>query len=308
MPDSAKRATTRRVKIILAVVLVLNVAVAAAKLIVGALIHSISMVADGFHSLTDSASNVVGLIGISYASRPPDEDHPYGHWKFETLSALIIGGLLAMTAWEILRSCFERLHTGTVPDTSTWALVVMGVTMAINLAVSTFERRRGEQLGSHLLTADAAHTRSDVYVSLAVIASLLAARFGFPQADIVIAVVITGAIARAALQIVRGSAGQLTDTAVVPPRTVRELALQVPGVLGVHKVRTRTGAGSNHADLHVQVRADLRLDEAHVIGHMVADKLRGELDLDDIVTHVEPPDGHQTDWRPEGAEPKDEKS
>lgn len=301
MPDS-KRATIRSVKIILVVVLFLNVAVAVAKLLVGALIHSISMVADGFHSLTDSASNVVGLIGISYAARPPDEDHPYGHWKFETLAALLIGGLLAMTAWEVLRSCLERLQTGTVPTTSNLALVVMGVTMAVNLAVSSYENRRGRQLRSHLLTADAAHTRSDFYVSLAVVASLLAARFGFPQADILTAVVITGAIAHAALQIVRRSAEHLTDTAVVPPQEVYDIALQVPGVEGIHKVRTRTAAGGNHADLHVQVRADLRLDEAHVIGHMVADRLREELDLDDIVTHVEPPEGHHTDWRPEGAE------
>ena len=74
-------------------VLGLNLLVAVAKLVVGSLIASISMVADGFHSLTDSASNVVGLIGISASARPPDEDHPYGHRKFETLAALIIGGL-----------------------------------------------------------------------------------------------------------------------------------------------------------------------------------------------------------------------
>lgn len=288
----------RSIRLILAVVLVLNLGVALAKLIVGALIHSISMVADGFHSLTDGASNVVGLIGISLAARPPDEDHPYGHWKFETLAALLIGGLLAMTAWEVLRSCFERLRDDTVPEVSTLALVVMGVTMVVNLGVSTYERRRGQELRSDLLTADAAHTRSDFFVSLAVLVSLGAAHFGYPQVDVVVAVVITGAIAHAALSIVRRSAVRLTDTAVLPPQQVREVALRVPGVQGVHKVRTRTGAGGNHADLHVQVRADLRLDEAHVIGHIVADRLKDELDLHDIVTHVEPPVGHQTHWRP----------
>ena len=90
-------------------VLVLNLVVATAKLAVGWLSSSISMVADGFHSLTDSASNIVGLIGISLAGRPPDEDHPYGHRKFETLAALMIGALLALTAWEVFKSCLERL-------------------------------------------------------------------------------------------------------------------------------------------------------------------------------------------------------
>ena len=96
-------------------VLILNLIVASAKLAVGWLSSSISMVADGFHSLTDSASNIVGLIGLSLAGRPPDEDHPYGHRKFETLAALMIGGLLALTAWEVLKSCLERLREGGTP-------------------------------------------------------------------------------------------------------------------------------------------------------------------------------------------------
>ena len=97
-------------------VLGLNLLVAVAKLLVGWMSASISMVADGFHSLTDSASNVVGLIGISAAAKPPDEEHPYGHRKFETLAALIIGALLALTAWEVLKSCIERLRVGGAPE------------------------------------------------------------------------------------------------------------------------------------------------------------------------------------------------
>ncbi|MCB1037387.1 MAG: cation transporter [Acidobacteria bacterium] len=281
-----------KVRRILAVILVLNLLVAAAKLVMGAFIHSLSMVADGFHSLVDSASNVVGLIGISLAARPPDENHPYGHWKFETVAALIIGGLLTMTAWEVLKGCVVRLKTGGAPEVSNLALGVMVATMVVNLLVSAYESRRGRELSSALLTADAAHTRSDFYVSLAVIASLMASRWGYPHVDAVAALVITGAIARAAFQIVKENAGHLTDMAILPPEEVTEVALQVPGVVGVHKVRTRTGPGGGHADLHVQVRADLRLDEAHRIGHRVVDRLKEELGLGDVVTHMEPPVGH----------------
>ncbi len=266
----------------------LNLAVAAAKLIVGWMIDSISMLADGFHSLTDSASNVVGLIGISLAARPPDDDHPYGHRKLETLSALFIGGLLAMTAWEVLWSCVERLRTGSVPEVTAASFVVMGVTMAVNLAVSTYEGRRGELLRSEVLAADAAHTRSDVFVSLGVIASLLAARWGYPQMDIVAALAITVVIGRVAYGILRRSAGLLADVAVVPAERIRDIALAVPGVESVHKIRTRGQPHSGHADLHVQVRPDLRIDQAHAIGHRVADDLRRELGLRDVVTHVEP--------------------
>ncbi len=288
----------RPIRRVLLLVLALNLAVALAKLVVGWLTASLSMLADGFHSVTDSASNMVGLVAISYAARPPDEGHPYGHWKFETLAALFIGGLLAMTAWEVLEGCVDRLRHGGAPAVTRLSLAVMGSTLAVNVAVSAYEARRGRALASQILTADAAHTRSDIFASLAVIASLLAARAGWPQLDVVAALLITGAIARAAFQILRESASHLADPAVLPPETVREVALAVPGVVGVHKVRTRRGPDGGHADLHVQVRPDLRLDQAHVIGHMVADRLRQELGLRDVVAHVEPPEGHQTDWRP----------
>jgi len=287
----AAQAKAASVKRVLAGVLVLNVAVACAKLLVGGLIHSISMVADGFHSLTDSASNVVGLIGIAWAAAPPDEDHPYGHWKYETFAALLIGGLLAMTAWEILRSCLARLTGGGEPEVEPVAFVVMGVTMLVNIVVATYEHRKGIELGSDLLRADAAHTRSDVFVSMAVIASLIAARYGYPELDIVAALVITFMIARAALQILRRSAERLTDVAAAPSARVREVALSVPGVISVHKIRSRSGPAGAHADLHIQVAPDMRLDEAHEIGHRVADRLSEELGLEDVVTHVEPPSG-----------------
>ncbi len=283
----------------LAIVLALNLAVAAAKLLVGWLIDSISMMADGFHSLTDSAANVVGLAGVTLAARPPDEDHPYGHHKIETLTALFIGGLLALTAWEVLKSCVERLHTGGAPEVTAASLAVMVVTIVVNLAVSTYERRRGRSLASDVLKADALHTRSDVYVSLGVILSLLAARWGYPQVDLLAALVITAIIARAAFRILRRSAERLVDPAVLPVERVHEVALAVPGVEGVHKVRTRGRPGAGYADLHVQLRPDLRLDQAHVIGHLVVERLRRELGLADVVVHVEPPLGHRIDWRPD---------
>ncbi|TNF71076.1 MAG: cation transporter [Acidobacteria bacterium] len=276
-------------------VLGLNLLVALAKLVVGWLSASISMVADGFHSLTDSASNVVGLIGISAAAKPPDEDHPYGHRKFETLAALIIGGLLAMTAWEVLKSCIERLRVGGAPEVTPLAYVVMGATMIINLAVSSYESRQGEKLESEVLKADAAHTRSDFYSSLAVVLSLIAAHYGYPQLDVVAALAITLIIARAAFKILKENGMLLADTALLPAAEVRKVVLEVSGVESVHKIRTRAGTQGGHADLHIQLRPDMRLDEAHDIGHLVAAALRRELGLQDVLVHVEPPVGHETE-------------
>jgi len=300
MPQAATRYDA--VRRILRGVGALNLLVAGAKLATGWLIGSISMVADGFHSVTDASSNVVGLVGLAVARRPPDESHPYGHQKFETLSALGIGALLALTAWEVLRSCLERLQEGGAPDVRPVAFWVMGATLVINLAVSRYEARRGRELGSRLLAADSEHTRSDVLVSLAVLASLLAASWGWPQLDVAAAVAITVAIGRAAWRIVYRSADHLVDAAVVSPQRVRDVALSVPMVISVHKIRTRGDHDLAHADLHIQVPADLPLERAHVLGHMVSDRLAAELGLDDIIVHVEPPVGHATSWRPTEAE------
>ena len=200
-----------------------------------------------------------------------------------------------MSAWEILRGSFDRLKTGGAPEVGTAAFAVMGATMVINLIVSTYEQRRGRKLSSELLIADAAHTRSDFFVSLAVIASLAATGLGYPQVDVVVALVLAAVIAHAALQILRRSVVRLTDSAAVPSERIKELALSVDGVEGVHRIRSRQVPGGGYADLHLQVRPDLRLDRAHAIGHIVADRLREELHLSDVVTHVEPPVGHRAD-------------
>lgn len=289
-PDDRRDSAIKRV---LSVVLVLNFAVAGAKLLVGWLSSSISMVADGFHSLTDGSANVVGLIGMSIAQRPPDADHPYGHRRFETLAALMIGGLLTLTAWEVLRSLFERLRSGGEPEVTRLSFLVMLVTIAVNLSVTWWEHRAAKKYKSVVLRADAAHTRSDVFASLAVIVSLVAARAGFPQVDLIAALVITLVIARTGFKILRESGLLLTDTAMFPAVTIEGVALEVPGVISVHKIRSRKSAQGGHADLHVQVRADLPLAEAHEIGHRVADRLREKLGLPDVLVHVEPPEGEE---------------
>lgn len=273
-------------------VLVLNLAVALAKLVVGWLTGMISMVADGFHSLTDSASNVVGLVGVAVGVRPPDEEHPYGHRKFETLATLLIGGLLAVTALEVLQGLWQRARVGGQPEATRLGFVVMLSTLAVNLLVTVYEHRQGKNLKSDLLLADAAHTRSDVLTSLAVLASLIATRLGYPQLDTVAALVITGFIGWTAFKILRNSGLLLADTAVVPALRITEIALAVPGVESVHKVRSRGHPETGHADLHVQVRPDLRIDEAHSIGHRVAEALRAELGFRDVLVHVEPPVDH----------------
>ena len=167
-------------------VLLLNVLVAVAKIAFGYASGAISILSDGFHSLTDAASNVVGLVGVSAAERPPDEDHPYGHRKYETVAAAAVNVFLVLVIVEVLRNAFNHF-TGRAPahHITGASFVVMLVTIAINLLVVAYESRAAERLASEILFADATQTRGDVWSSMTVIAALIGARAGIDRKSVV---------------------------------------------------------------------------------------------------------------------------
>ncbi|MDF2630545.1 MAG: cation diffusion facilitator family transporter, partial [Symbiobacteriaceae bacterium] len=159
----------RRVRHILLVILGLNLAVALAKVAYGWLSGSLSMTADGFHSLSDGASNLIGLVGVWIASIPADENHPYGHKKFETFTTVGIAALLLFVGFEVVLGAVQRIGGGaaaSTPQISAASFVVMLITLAVNIGVYTYEFRVGKKLGSDFLVSDALHTRSDILVSL----------------------------------------------------------------------------------------------------------------------------------------------
>ena len=183
VPPAAVAGTARFAQItsVLRRVLVLNLAVAAAKIALGLATGAISILSDGLHSATDSASNIVGLVGVRLASRPPDEDHPYGHRKFETMASIGILLFLLLALFEILETAIGRLRAGGAPQVSLGAFAVMGATLVVNIAVAAYERREARRLQSEVLLADAHHTTSDVLTSCTVIVALLGVWAGYPD-------------------------------------------------------------------------------------------------------------------------------
>lgn len=288
MSKVAQLNTFSRIRRVLWHVLFLNLAVSAAKLIVGAITGSISMAADGFHSLFDASSNVIGLIGVTLAAKPADLDHPYGHRKYETFAAMGIAGLLILAAWRILEKSIEKLRTDSHLEVTWLSFAVMIATIFINLWVVSYERQRGKALNSEVLIADATHTTSDIFVSLSVIASLIAARLGFPLLDVFVAFGITGVIFLSSYRIVKKSSIALLDTAVIDSITIEKLVMNVPDVCSCHQIRTRGQLSELHIDLHIQVAPDLTIERAHEIAHQVKARLKAELGAKDVVVHVEP--------------------
>src|SRR5512145_293671 len=156
--------TYNQVRRVLVITLMLNIIVAVSKIIIGLVSGVLSITADGFHSTVDGSSNIVALVANRLASRPPDEDHPFGHQRFETIAALGIGGFLLVTAFEIVSGALERLQGGgDPPEITPLTFAVMIGTLLVNLFVTWYEAREGRRLSSVLLTADAAHTRTDVF-------------------------------------------------------------------------------------------------------------------------------------------------
>ena len=254
---------------------------------------AISILSDGFHSLTDAASNVAGLIGVRAARQPPDADHPYGHRKYETVAAAAVTVFLLLLVIEVLRNAFNHLTGRSLPpEISAVSFVVMLVTVAINLAVVAYEGREAERLGSEVLMADATQTRGDVWSSLTVIAALAGARAGVPVLDPLAALVVAGFIGYAGYQVARTTTGILSDRIVISDAELERVVMGVPGVVGCHRIRTRGAADHVFLDLHVWLPADMRLTDAHNLSHVVKDRLMTRYpQIADAVIHIEPPPG-----------------
>ena len=272
------------------VTLGLNVVVAGSKIAYGHAFGVLSIRADGFHSLTDSVNNLVGLMGVYFAARPADAGHPYGHTKFEVLAAGVVGLSLRGWASVVLPRAAARLLTGgSPPRLDAWAFVILAVTLGVNVLVARYERVKAEQLGSPFLASDAAHTSSDVLVTLGVIVTVGLVHAGYAVLDSVMALGIAAFIAWTGVQVLRQNLRYLADAAALEPEAVQAVVVQVPGVASAHKIRTRGAPGDIHVDLHVQVARHLDVVMAHRVTHWVIDAIKRQLPgVTDVVVHTEP--------------------
>jgi cation diffusion facilitator family transporter len=230
---------SRAVVRVLVRVFILNLAVSAAKLVLGYATGSVSIISDGFHSLTDSASNIIGLLALRIARKPPDEDHPYGHRKFETLAAAAIFVFLLLVVIQVVQASLERLTSGAAPVVTIQSFAVMIGTLIVNLLVVRYESAQGRTLQSELLLADAAHTRSDTWTTCAVLVSLAAVALGYPKLDAIGALLIAVFIARTGYQIGVETSGILADRVVLAEEAIRRVVMSVTEVVGCHRIRTR---------------------------------------------------------------------
>ena len=285
-PES-RSAEVRRV---LRIVLWLNLTVLALKL--AALISSraLSVAAEAVHSSLDATNNVFALWIARLAGQAPDEDHPYGHQKFETLGALVLVGFLSTTVFELVQRSVTQM-TSSAPENvraTPLAMAVMATSMAVGLAVSMWEARRGRALGSDILVADAAHTGADVLTSAAVLAGLVAIRAGYPQADPWITIAVAILIARTGWRILRETVPVLVDERAVDSSHIQRVAESIDQVSSAYRIRSRGRAGEMFAEVTIAVAADLDVKRAHEIADEVERRVERELGAREVVVHIEP--------------------
>jgi cation diffusion facilitator family transporter len=283
------RDRTTQIQRVLLGLLVANLAVAGAKFVIGFATQSLAVLSDAVHSSVDTVNNVLALAVIGVAARAPDEDHPYGHTKFETLGALAIVVFLSISGFEVVKGAVSRLSAGAAPlEISNLQLGVLASTLVINSVVALYEGHRGRRLGSDLLIADAAHTRADVLITSSVIAGVMLSRGGFGFADPIVALMVAGAIVWIAFGVVRRSVPVLVDEHAVPADTIRAAAERVAGVHSAYQIRSRGSPHQRFAEVTIAVERTATVEAAHAIADVVETRLRDELQLHVVVVHIEP--------------------
>jgi len=280
---------TAQVRRVLTGLLVANLVVVAAKFVVGLRTGSLGVMGDAVHSSVDAMNNVLALAVIWVAAREPDEDHPYGHEKFETLGALAIVVFLSITCFELAKGAVARLVQGnTTVEAGPLELGVLGGTLIINAFVTVYETRRGRQLNSEILLADATHTRADVFVTIGVLVGVVAARAGYWYVDPIVALLVAGVIVVLAYGIVARSVPVLVDQLASPPMAIQQAVEGVHGVVQAYNIRSRGSEERRFAELTISVNGDATVEAAHEIADTVENRLREDLGFHEVIVHIEP--------------------
>jgi cation diffusion facilitator family transporter len=280
----------RKVTKILWVILFANLGVAILKIIIGNAIGSTSMAADGFHSLTDGSSNIVGIIGVSLASKPVDKDHPYGHKKFEMLAGLFIAVMLLIIGGRIVLNSLTRFSNPIIPNITTQSLIALISTLVINVLVCTYEYNEGKRLNSYILMSDSLHTKSDIYVSIGVLFTLISIRLGLPSiVDPLASFVVAFFIFHSSYEIFKSTTGILVDRAVVDEEKVTEIIMSFTQVKDVHNVRSRGSESDIHLDMHIMTEPNMSVEESHILTHDIEKAIQEQLDGKvQVIVHIEP--------------------
>lgn len=280
---------THQLAKVLWITLALNWLVAALKFIFGLATHCMVITADGIHSFSDGTSNIVGIIAIYFSGHPADDDHPYGHQKYETLASTVIAFFLFVVSFGIFKEAVKGLVHPNVPQVNALSFGLMGFTLIVNLFVVWYERRKGKLLKSDLLLSDSWHTLTDIFVTLSVFVALGGIYWNVPKIDAIFSMIIAGVIVVTAVRILKKSSDVLCDKAVLDTGQVERIVRSVEGVRDCHEIRTRGSIDDIYLDLHALVDNHITVLVAHRLSSLIEERIKNEIPgVRDVVVHIEP--------------------
>jgi cation diffusion facilitator family transporter len=266
-----------------------NILLFAIKFAIGTLIGSISIIADAFHTLSDVLSSVVVLFGFKFGSKGPDDEHPYGHGRLETIATLIISILLILTGFEFIKSSIKRFINPVQVGGGWWVVAVMTVSAILKEWMARFALTLGDDIDSSTLKADAWHHRSDAIASFLVAIGNLAAVRGLYWVDPILGVGVSVLIIYTGWELARSSGHTLIGASPSEEviQDICDRAKSVSGVEDVHKVQVHDYGNHKEVSLHVEVDESMDLLAAHDLADEVERELT-ELLKAQVVVHVEP--------------------
>ncbi|MCG7912675.1 MAG: cation diffusion facilitator family transporter [Candidatus Thiodiazotropha weberae] len=273
---------------------VTNSVLAVLKILFGWLGHSQSLIADGIHSLSDLLTDALVIFAARHANEAPDEEHPYGHGRFETVGTLVLGGFLLTVGAGIIWDAVERLFSPEdllQPELLT--LYVAAFSILANEALFFYTRHLANLINSDLLKANAWHHRSDSVSSIVVLVGIGGTILGLPYLDAIAAVLVGLMVVKIGWELGWQAIHELADAGLEQESLaeIRQVIASVTGVNSVHMLRTRKLGGHALADVHVQVDPWLSVSEGHRIAEVVQYGLIDRVDLlEDVTVHIDPED------------------
>jgi cation diffusion facilitator family transporter len=270
----------------------LDLFLAGLKIIGGTLTQSFALVTDGIHSLTDAITDIFVLLMARFAHAAPDEEHPYGHGRFETLGTIGMGVVFFSTAAILLYDGYQRLqNTEDLPVPAAAGLGIALLSIAGKEWIFHYTMRVAKRLNSNLLKANAWHSRSDAISSVAVLIGLIGAQQGYLWMDTLAAIFVACVIATIGWELCMDSLKELVDTSIPKQRRqqIQHCIMAVDGILGVTRLRSRSSGGKIILEVQLLVNPRISVSEGHQLGEIVSRSLTGNFsDVGDVIVHIDP--------------------
>lgn len=270
------------------------------KLIAAVLTGSVALLSEAVHSMTDVVASIIAYLSIKAASVPPDEEHPYGHGKIESLAGFGESVLLLLIVIYIAVESVQRLVSGAAVERLSFGIVVMGLSAAGSVAIGIYVSIVGRRTGSLALKSNGQHLRVDAVSSLGVVIALaITALTGWERADSIVALILAGWIGIGSWTIAKSAFDQLIDRRLPDEEveTIRLLASQYPEILNYHRLRSRLSGTDRYIDMHIVVPNEMTLVDAHEVADRLEKEIADRLYPAEVVIHVDPYDEAKEDRR-----------